>query len=143
MSRISAAIVLSILALGITPGLAIQKNGPYTVEKSYHGAIAERVISSRTIPEVWEIAMKTLFRMKHMEIRGDKPSGTINARRPGAAITIIMGESGTDVSMSVKWEFMDGEKIQIRTPYKQALRFFDEFFPLLDEALIRMSVPNK
>jgi hypothetical protein len=108
-AALAALLVLCSLAMG-------QVKPEWTVEKSYQGAIAELKIQGRRVADVWDTAMKVLFKMKNTEVVGDKPSGSITARRPGARITFLLSQSNGAVDITARWEYMGGERARLPRP---------------------------
>lgn len=125
----------ALAALTVLCNLAMAQDKPWKVEKIYQGGAATMTMPETSIQATWDAATKVLFKMRKMEVDGDKQSGTIRAHRPGAAITILLYQQEEGVEVNAKWEFVGGEKVQLRSPVSQAARFFDEFFPALIEAM--------
>ncbi len=99
------------------------------------GGVAKWSITGRAVDEVWDAVMKSLVLIKQTTPTGDKPSGVITAKRPGALIHIVISASATGVDVFGKWEFVPGEKMQFSTPFAQTKKFFNELFTNVKEAL--------
>jgi hypothetical protein len=99
------------------------------------GGVAKWGISGKTEDEVWDAVMKSLVFINQTTATGDKPSGIITAKRPGALIHFLITASDSGVDLFGKWEFVPGEKMQFSTPFSQTKKFFNELFPKVKEAL--------
>lgn len=128
-AALAAVAVVCILAMG--------QNNPaaWTVGKSYQGGTAKWSILDKTVPVVWDAMMQIAFTMKKTKATGDKPSGIVKISQPGARVQVLISQTDAGVNIIAQWEFEGGEKIQLRSPFKQATIFFDAYFPKVAEIL--------